>query len=68
MMKYHTDYLLVALGTHEKVAESLGYTNRHYRKIRIKIEQGEQLPARIEILIQGKVRELQLAEAVHAIR
>jgi len=65
-MKYHTDYLLAALGTHEKVAESLGYTSRHYRKIRIKIEQGEQLPARIEILIRTKAGELQLAGAVHA--
>jgi hypothetical protein len=67
-MKYHMNFLFAALGTQEKVAVFLGYTNRHYRKIRIKIENGEQLPARIENLIRAKVRELQLAGVVHAIQ
>jgi hypothetical protein len=67
-MKYHVDFLFAALGTHEKVAASLGYTNRHYRKIRIKIENDEKLPARIENLIRAKVRELQLAGVVHAVQ
>ena len=68
MMEYHMNFLFAALGTQEKVAASLGYTNRHYRKIRIKIENGEKLPARIENLIRAKVREFQLAGVVHAIQ
>jgi hypothetical protein len=67
-MEYHMNFLFAALGTQEKVAEYLGYTNRHYRKIRIKIENGEKLPARIENLIQAKARELQLAGVIHAVQ
>ena len=67
-MEYHVKFLCNALGTHEKVAASLGYTNRHYRKIRIKIENGEMLPARIENLIRGKMRELQLDGAGHVVQ
>jgi hypothetical protein len=65
MVEYHMNFLFAALGTHEKVAEALGYTNRHYRKIRIRIEKGEKLPARIENLMKGKVRDLQLAGVCH---
>ena len=36
--------LFIQFGSHEKVAEILGYTSRHYRKIRRKIERGEELP------------------------
>ena len=67
-MKYHIKFLLAALGTHKKVADSLGYTNRHYRKIRIKIENGEELPARIANLIRATVRELQRTGDVHAVQ
>lgn len=67
-MEYHINFLHTALGTHEKVAASLGYTNRHYRKIRIKIENGDILPARIENLIRARVRELQLGGASNAVQ
>jgi hypothetical protein len=67
-MEYHIKFLCAALGSHEKVAESLGYTNRHYRKIRIKVENGEHLPARIENLILATVRELKLTGASNAIQ
>lgn len=67
-MEYHMNYLHAAFGTHGKAAAALGYTFRHYRKIRIKIENGEKLPERVENLIRFKVRELQLAEVIHASR
>lgn len=58
-MKHAVDFLCSALGSHEKVAELLGYSIRHYRKIRKKIEQGEEVPPRIENLIQAKADALQ---------
>lgn len=48
--------LFIQFGSHEKVAEILGYTPRHYRKIRRKIERGEELPPRIEVLLDTKLR------------
>jgi len=63
-MKQAVDFLSVTLGSHEKVAELLGYSIRHYRKIRKKIEQGENLPPRIENLIKAKADEAQ-GEASH---
>jgi hypothetical protein len=56
-MEYKVNFLLSALGTQEKVAESLGYPARYYRKIRKKIAQGEKIPQRIAKLLQAKVRE-----------
>jgi hypothetical protein len=67
-MERTVNFLRSALGTHENVAESLGYTNRHYRKIRKKIEEGEMIPCRIENLLRTKARELQLAGNEHACR
>ena len=61
-------YLCEVCGSHEKAAECLGYSIRQYRDIRRKIKTGFILPARIENLIRGKVRELQLAGAIHAAR
>lgn len=52
--------LLTLLGTHEKVADTLGYTDRQYRNIRRKIERGEELPPRISTLIAMKLQEIQL--------
>ncbi|GFH63350.1 MAG: hypothetical protein ZNDK_1121 [Candidatus Desulfovibrio kirbyi] len=51
--------LIDLLGTHEKVALFLGYTDRNYRNIRRKIERGEEIPPRISSLIQMKLYELQ---------
>jgi hypothetical protein len=48
-------------GSHEKVAEIIGYTPRHYRKIRRRIERGEIIPPRIEVLLDTKLREIQRA-------
>jgi hypothetical protein len=67
-MEYIINFLLFSFGTHEKAAESLGYTDRHYRKIRKKIAQGEMIPVRIENLLRAKARELQLAGAEHVCR
>ncbi len=53
--------LFVLLGTHEKVAYILGYTDRQYRNIRCKVERGEELPPRITALIDMKLREIQVA-------
>lgn len=53
--------LFSLLGTHEKVAYILGYTDRQYRNIRRKIERGEELPPRITALIDMKLREIQVA-------
>lgn len=50
--------LFMQFGSHEKVAEILGYTPRHYRRIRRKIERGEELPPRIEVLLDAKFREM----------
>jgi hypothetical protein len=47
---------------------TLGYSNRHYRKIRKRIARGEILPARIENLLRAKALELQPAGAEHACR
>lgn len=59
--------LFIQFGSHEKVAEILGYTPRHYRKIRRKIERGEVLPPRIEVLLDTKLREIQRdCESGHA--
>ena len=59
--------LFIQFGSHEKVAEILGYTLRHYRKIRRKIERGEELPSRIEVLLGTKLREIQRGcESGHA--
>ena len=55
------NWLFVQFGSHEKVAEILGYTPRHYRKIRRKIERGEGIPPRIEVLLDTKSREIQRA-------
>lgn len=61
--------LFTQSGSHEKVAEILGYTPRHYRKIRRKIERGEELPPRIEVLLDTKLREIQRnCELSHAPR
>ena len=61
------NWLLARFGSHEKVAEILGYTPRHYRKIRRKIERGEILPQRIEVLLDTKFREVQRnCESEHA--
>lgn len=53
------NWLLARFGSHEKVAEILGYTPRNYRKIRRKIKNGETLPPRIEVLLDTKYREVQ---------
>ena len=53
------NWLFIQFGSHEKVAEILGYTPRHYRKIRRKIERGEELPSRIEVLLDTKLWEIQ---------
>ncbi len=61
------NWLLARFGSHEKVAEILGYTPRNYRKIRRKIERGEILPQRIEVLLDTKFREVQRnCESEHA--
>ena len=62
-MKLYVHFLCAACGSHEKAADYIGYSIRHYRDIRRKIEMDEPLPARIENLIQAKARELQLAGA-----
>jgi hypothetical protein len=67
-MEYFVNFLFSSFGTHEKAAESLGYSDRHYRKIRKKIARGEMIPARIENLLRAKARELQLAGAEHVCR
>jgi len=43
-------------GSHCVVAEHIGYSERQYRNIRKKIEQGEELPARIEALLLLKLQ------------
>ena len=58
-MKNAVDFLFSTVGSHEKVAELLGYSIRHYRKIRKKIERGENLPPRIDNLIKAKADEAQ---------
>lgn len=61
-MSSTVNQLLLHLGSHEKVAEILGYSTRNYRKIRRKIERGEPLPLRIEVLLNTKLLEIQRAE------
>ena len=63
------NWLFLRFGSHEKVAEILGYSPRNYRKIRRKIERGETLPPRIEVLLDTKFREIQRScESEHASR
>ena len=64
-MKQTVYFLCSVLGSHEKVAESLGYSIRHYRKIRKKIERGEELPPRIENLIKATAQEQRTEGAGH---
>ena len=58
-MQHTIDFLCCTLGSHEKAAELLGYSIRHYRKIRGKISKGEEVPSRIQYLIKAKAHELQ---------
>ena len=65
-MEHAVFFLCATLGSHEKAAELLGYSIRHYRKIRKKIENGEELPPRIENLIKDKVCEVRSEGSCHA--
>ena len=65
-MEHAVFFLCATLGSHEKSAELLGYSIRHYRKIRKKIENGEELPPRIENLIKAKVCEVRPEGSCHA--
>lgn len=56
--------LLDHFGTHEDVAEILGYTDRQYRNIRRKIERKEELPHRITSLIHMKFQEIRQKDEV----
>jgi hypothetical protein len=67
-MKCCVNILCAICGSHERAAAFLGYTDRHYRVIRRKIETGKTVPIRFENLLRAKTRELQLAEAEHACR
>ena len=51
--------LVCIMGSHEKVAYFLGYSDRQYRNIRRKIRRGEELPPRISNLIATKLQEIQ---------
>lgn len=51
--------LVNIIGSHEKVAFFLGYSDRQYRNIRRKIRHGEELPPRISNLITVKLQEIQ---------
>lgn len=51
--------LLSLIGSHEKVAFFLGYSDRQYRNIRRKVRRGEDLPPRIFNLITVKLQEIQ---------
>ena len=66
-MEYIVNFLSLTFGSHERAAESLGYSDRHYRKLRKKIKEGENIPARIENLLKAKMRELQPAGARNAV-
>jgi hypothetical protein len=55
--------LRTGCGSHEKAAEYLGYSIRQYRDIRRKIRTGRFIAPHIEILIQSRTRELQMAGA-----
>lgn len=49
--------LLSAYGSHESVAEALGYSPRHYRKIRKKIKECGEINPRIAELINLKFQQ-----------
>jgi hypothetical protein len=66
-MEHLVNFLCSSCGTHEKVAESLGYTKGHYRKIRKKIALGETIPARIENLLRAKALELRFEANGHVL-
>jgi hypothetical protein len=66
LVEHAVFFLCATLGSHEKAAELLGYSIRHYRKIRKKIENGEELPPRIENLIKAKVCEVRPEGSCHA--
>ena len=66
LVEHAVFFLCATLGSHEKAAELLGYSIRHYRKIRKKIENGEELPPRIENLIKAKVCEVRSEGSCHA--
>ena len=61
-MEHAVFFLCATLGSHEKAAELLGYSIRHYKKI----ENGEELPPRIENLIKAKVCEVRPEGSCHA--
>jgi len=65
-MRETVNLLLNRLGSHERVADALGYTDRHYRTIRRKIERGEKLPPRVSSLMLMTLQELRVAETGHA--
>ena len=58
-MKDLFDLLLRRMGSHAAVARALGYTGRQYRNIRKKVEDGERLHPRVEILILVKSQLIQ---------
>lgn len=53
-------------GSHFLVAEELGYSDRQYRNIRKKVEQGGELPARTESLLLLKLQAAQENFLEHA--
>ena len=55
-MEHAVFFLCATLGSHEKAAELLGYSIRHY----------EELPPRIENLIKAKVCEVRPEGSCHA--
>ncbi len=66
---YDAINLLVSIiGSHEKVAFFLGYSDRQYRNIRRKIRHGEELPPRISNLITVKLQEIQQNTGAHHVR
>lgn len=65
-MRETVNLLLDSLGSHERVAYALGYTDRHYRTIRRKIERGETIPPRVSSLMLMTLQELRPTETSHA--
>lgn len=45
-MKTALDFLVVIYGTHKDVADSIGYTERQYWKLRKKVDNGEKVSVR----------------------
>jgi len=57
-MRELIEQLFLAYGRHDAVASAIGYTDRQYRNIRRKVQNGEAVSPRIAKLMRMKLEQI----------